>query len=155
MQFGGRSSKIEFAKALELFDDSSLAFLKWLSGLRNRVVHDLRHVRFSLPGHVADLEIGEQDRLGRLIWSVLDLPEENGDDLFSKRMLSEFPKEFVALAILTVATRVMFALFPEEHEAAKKEVTQKAAPLLVILAIAAYALIAQSKEPRSNDDGSS
>jgi hypothetical protein len=45
---GGRASKMEFVRALGLLDDPAISFVRWLGELRNRIVHDVRHVGFSL-----------------------------------------------------------------------------------------------------------
>jgi len=53
---GGRTSKLAFAEALDLFHPSSLRFAKRLSILRNELVHRVKNVHFTFDEYLGALE---------------------------------------------------------------------------------------------------
>lgn len=53
LNMGGRTGKLEFAKALGLLEDRHVAYLNLLAELRNRVVHSIQNVSFTLADYLA------------------------------------------------------------------------------------------------------
>ena len=51
-----RAGKVEFGKAMGLLSKRERRFLRSLSELRNKLVHDVRDTSFTFSGHLANME---------------------------------------------------------------------------------------------------
>lgn len=65
LNIGGRSGKIAFLDALELFDSDQRDFIRRLSELRNSVVHDVKNVNFTFATHVASLTTQQRSQFAK------------------------------------------------------------------------------------------
>jgi hypothetical protein len=55
-----RKGKIAFSKALGLLDSNQRKFIRFLSELRNELVHDVRRVAFDLNAHLSTLDSNQK-----------------------------------------------------------------------------------------------
>jgi hypothetical protein len=78
LSIGGRSGKMAFAKALNCADDREIRFVQKLSELRNKLVHDVRNVGFTLAAHIKKLSATERRTFVRNLFYLhvgYDAPE--------------------------------------------------------------------------------
>lgn len=91
-----KAGKVAFAQALELLDSREVAFLRGLSELRNRLVHDVRNVQFDLRVYVANMDARQQksfkSQFGR---TILLLPDGEAE---YTRLLREQPSIIIYFA---------------------------------------------------------
>lgn len=80
LNVGGRTGKVALGLALKCVNDEQAAFIERITEIRNRCVHDVRNVSFSLKEYVATLDDGKLRQLDRAlapyIVDVLDLGGE-------------------------------------------------------------------------------
>jgi hypothetical protein len=55
------TGKVAFARALELLDKKERRFITSLSQLRNKLVHNIENVRFTLPDHLRGLDSNQRE----------------------------------------------------------------------------------------------
>ncbi len=91
-----KAGKVAFAQALELLDSREVAFLRGLSELRNRLVHNVRNVQFDLRVYVANMDARQQksfkSQFGR---TILLLPDGEAE---YTRLLREQPSIIIYFA---------------------------------------------------------
>jgi hypothetical protein len=67
-----QTGKLAFAHRLELLDSRERGFVRWLSEVRNQVVHDVRNVAFDLAEHVKRLDANQKKKFLKV---VIDPPD--------------------------------------------------------------------------------
>ncbi len=91
-----KSGKVAFARALGLIESHDVAFLRGLTELRNRLVHDIRNVTFTIGAHVAGFSSRElkkfKTEFGRAICQLQD-----GEAEYTN-LLKNYPRAIVHLA---------------------------------------------------------
>jgi hypothetical protein len=89
------TGKLEFAKALGLLNSDQARFIRTLSELRNRCVHDLKHLDFTFRKHAAALD---KQQLRNFIDSLASpMPPEHRDAF--RTIACEAPRAVVATNI--------------------------------------------------------
>lgn len=91
-----KAGKVSFAQALDLLDSREAAFLRGLSELRNRLVHDVRNVQFDLRAYVTNMDANQRksfkSQFGR---AILGLPDGEAE---YTRLLREHPSRIIYFA---------------------------------------------------------
>jgi hypothetical protein len=76
-----RTGKLAFIKTMELLPQRQCKFVKYLSELRNQLVHDVRNTSFTFASHVASLDSGQRRKLrDAFTWRVKPHPNAPLDD---------------------------------------------------------------------------
>lgn len=148
LQMGGRTGKVSVAQALELLDQPCVQFLTQFSELRNRLLHDVRHVTFPFHDHVSRMTQHELRSHARTIGGVFEVPEKAIEEAEAAEMLQAYPKEAFVFGVSAILGRVLFQLHPEERESAAK----RGLPLLVIIGVVGIFEAVRAK--RGSADGS-
>ena len=91
-----KSGKVAFARALALIDARDGAFLRGLSELRNKLVHDIRNVQFDLRSYVSGMDHKQRKKFkaefGKAICSL-----KTGEPTYN-RLFKEQPSLIIYLA---------------------------------------------------------
>ncbi|MFZ1219361.1 MAG: hypothetical protein WAO00_08705, partial [Chthoniobacterales bacterium] len=93
---GGRHSKLALLRMLELVEPTDVKFVRGLSKIRNRLVHNITHVGFSIDRYVAGLASDEARQFAAETCAVFlpeSLPAGEWRDQYAA-ILRE-PKDFV------------------------------------------------------------
>ncbi len=101
-----KSGKVAFARALGLLESEDVAFLRGLSELRNRLVHDIRNVNFSIADDISNKNASELKKFRKEFgWTITQL--KNGEEEY-ERLLKSTPKWIVFLAGYVCLLRLQF-----------------------------------------------
>lgn len=91
-----KAGKVTFAQALELLDAKEASFLRGLSELRNRLVHNVRNVQFDLRAYLKNMDANQRktfkNQFGRAVISLSDGEAEYN------RFLQENPSRIIYFA---------------------------------------------------------
>jgi hypothetical protein len=114
------SGKLAFIRAMDLLPDRQRKFIKHLSELRNRLVHDVSNCSFSFSDYIESLDQGQRRKFrDAFSWRVRPDEHTPPDDWYER--VFEHPKSsiFVNLLILlseSYKTKRRFREFLEDHD---------------------------------------
>ena len=110
-----KSGKVAFARSLGLIEKPSVAFLRGLSELRNRLVHDIQNVSFSLRASVAKMpEPALKKFRSEFGWAMLRL--EHGEKLYAEALAKE-PKTILYVAAYSCLLGMQFQISGKKRQA--------------------------------------
>jgi len=101
-----KAGKVALARALGLVESPEVAFLRGLSELRNKLVHNIENVTFSFKTHVASLSAAELKKF-RTEFGFAIRRLENGDAEYDK-YLRTHPRLIVYLAAYDCLLNLQF-----------------------------------------------
>ena len=104
LSLGGPNGKLAFAEALEILEPKHLRFLRRFTELRNRLVHDVQNVGFSLDAYVGSHTAGEVPNLARDLVFLIDQSDEAGRQQ-AHDALAKLPKLQVWSHAIAVVSR--------------------------------------------------
>jgi hypothetical protein len=113
---GGRTSKLAFAAALDLFEPSCLRFARSLSTLRNELVHKVKNVNFTFEEHLQELDTSDR----RNILRDFTAPFPEFEDFLAANGCVQFQRRAKLVAHFSVVALVSdghYRLHPEEGNA--------------------------------------
>lgn len=91
----GRTSKMAFAKALDLLSPSTQAFIRVFSAARNRAVHDVRQVGFNLISYADSLPLNERQSWRSGLCGVIGPEFPFGGETYSTAEITESNPRYV------------------------------------------------------------
>jgi hypothetical protein len=113
---GGRTSKLAFAEALDLFEPNCLRFARRLSTLRNELVHKVKNVYFTFEEYLQELEVSERRNILRDFTAPFpefeDFLAANGGVQFQRRA-----KMVAHFSVVALVSDGHYRLHPEEGSA--------------------------------------
>jgi hypothetical protein len=116
---GGRHSKVSLAEALDLLDADEKKFIKGLSSMRNRLVHNIRHITFDISTYVQSFSSEQlQEYLTTTAIYHFDAKAPAADKDRMKKWIVENPKVSLWYSLLHVVA--MAAARAEIEELKKK-----------------------------------
>ena len=97
----GRTGKLVVAKQLKLLGDPQLKYIRWLSELRNSIVHRYENLGFTFESHVAKL-----DKQGKTNWinSILWFAPDGGADGGLRKLAENDPKRAILIGVSMIVT---------------------------------------------------
>jgi len=105
---GAKCGKVTFAQSLQVIGAREASFLRGLSELRNRLVHNVRNVSFSIKEYVEALDANQRKAFRKQFGHAL-LGLENGEADF-QRCLAAYPRLIVYFAAWSCLLSVEFNL---------------------------------------------
>ena len=103
-----KSGKVAFARALGLLESREAAFLRGLSEMRNRLVHDVRNVGFDLVKAVAAMTVSERKKFrsefGASLCSTESGAEKYGEYLVERPAFIILSAAYHCLLVLRMNT---------------------------------------------------
>lgn len=136
---GDRFSKISVIKKLELLDSPSIAVIQRIGQIRNRLVHDVKHLSFNIESYFRSLDVKDRKQFASQLSRMAAETDNSEFNDFLDEALAEYPKELLSLAILYVLGKTLFRIDPlEEPKAAENLEASK----FFIALIALFALLA-------------
>lgn len=137
---GGRTTKLGMVEALDLLPESALQFLRWHSGIRNRLVHDVKHLDLDLSDYVSQMSEGEVNAVGRAIAKVsIDSEDPAWVDL-ARELLKSAPKQAAFAGVCGVLARCLFRLDEDAYEKARADARGASGPLLLLAVVTLLAM---------------
>jgi hypothetical protein len=107
---GSRTGKVVFAVALGALGDSEARFIQRLTGLRNRLVHDVSKVSFSLTDYVEKLEDGQcREFVKEVAYPFLQMKSDDAELLGALKTLTLKLPKFMIWSSMSIAAHVLFA----------------------------------------------
>jgi hypothetical protein len=115
---GGRASRLACIDALAIFDSPTIEFVRRLSDLRDRLLHDVADIRFSLADFFAGLSPGERCRWATVLAGTLEGTGKEGALAELTSLFEEHPKHGIGLAVHAVLARTVAHLQGEGGDGA-------------------------------------
>jgi hypothetical protein len=103
-----KAGKVAFARALKLIGKNDATFLRALSELRNRLVHDVRNVNFNLAEYIASLDKQQKESFRRSFGQALQ-GRQTGDSEYA-RLTTESPSLILYFAAYSCILSIEFNL---------------------------------------------
>jgi hypothetical protein len=105
-----RSGKIAFAEALGLLSSRERRFVRWLSRLRNRVVHDVTQTRFDIDTYISNLDQNQRRSFVEAVNLSTGREEVAADavEVDASRFALQSPKEAIWAAIMAISGIMYF-----------------------------------------------
>ena len=109
-----RAGKVAFAKALDLLNPKDETFLRGLSELRNKLIHDVRNVGFNLREYVAGLDKNQKAKFKREFGEWTSSLQDGASTY--QRLLDHLPGMLISLAGYSCLLALKFNLRGGERD---------------------------------------
>ena len=108
LNIGGQFGKLTLAESLDVMEANQLKFVRALSAIRNRCVHDVRNVQFKIEAYFAAMTEPEQRVFLGLLEGHFADPMAHGTTTVDRDV---FLKSNLKMAVWVVASKIIAELF--------------------------------------------
>jgi hypothetical protein len=126
LSLSGRTSKLTLIESFDILGSDATTFIKAVSTIRNRVVHNIRHIRFDLPRYIADLAPDKKRDFLVKIGTIHEDSSMSPKERESLRQdLAASPKQFILKGTLLILALIFETVELAHLRREVEEATQK------------------------------